>query len=245
MLRRTVTTLRATNQPFELDHVQPRSRGGSDRISNLVLSCHDCNTAKGNQTAAEFGHPQVEMQAKAPLRDATAVNATRFALVEALRILGLPIGTWSGGRTRWNRARFAVEKDHALDALCVGEIAGVDPGHGRTIKIAAQGRGRYGRTLVNASGFTRGYLMRQKRVKGFATGDLVRAEVPVHLKTRGSHQGRVAVRATGSFRVGQVDGINAKYCRLLQRADGYQITLVTRRDDPSSQKEERLFPPQV
>ena len=40
---------------FEVEHVVPQGRGGSDRVSNLVLSCHDCNQAKGNRTAAEFG----------------------------------------------------------------------------------------------------------------------------------------------------------------------------------------------
>src|SRR5262249_54584815 len=44
----------ASDGPFELDHVHPKSRGGSDRVSNLVLSCHNCNQAKGNQTASEF-----------------------------------------------------------------------------------------------------------------------------------------------------------------------------------------------
>ena len=222
----------ATNVPFELDHVLPKSRGGSDRVSNLVLSCHECNQAKGNRTAKEFGHSEVEAQAKRPLRDAAAVNATRFALVEALRALGLPIGTWSGGRTRWNRDRFNVEKEHALDALCVGTMVGVDIGRGRTVRITAQqGRGRYQRTLVTASGFPRGYLLRQKRVKGFSTGDLVQAVVPEvsrsgkPLKTAGVHLARVAVRATGSFRLGLIDGINAKYCRLLQRADGYGLSV--------------------
>jgi hypothetical protein len=38
---------------FEIDQVLPRSRGGSDRGSNLVLSCHGGNAAKGNQTAGE------------------------------------------------------------------------------------------------------------------------------------------------------------------------------------------------
>jgi hypothetical protein len=32
---------------------------------------------------------------------------------------------------------------------------------------------------------------------------------------------RVAVRASGSFTIGNADGINAKYCKLLHRADGY------------------------
>ena len=206
---------------FELDHIHPRSRGGSDRVSNLAAACHDCNAKKGNRTAAEFGHPEVEVQAKVPLRDAAAVNATRFALVEALRVFGLPIGTWTGGRTRWNRDRFAVEKAHCLDALCVGELAGVRLPAQRVLCITAQGRGFYQRTNVDDSGFPRGYLMRQKRVRGFSTGDLVRAEVPAHLKTRGVHVGRVAVRQSGSFKVGKIDGINARYCRMAQRGDGY------------------------
>ena len=206
---------------LELDHVHPRSRRGSDRVSNLAPACHDCNAKKGNRTAAEFGHPEVEVQAKVPLRDAAAVNATRLALVEALGVFGLPMGTWTGGRTRWNRERFAVEKAHCLDALCVGELAGIGLPAQRVLHITAQGRGSYQRTNVDASGFPRGYLLRQKRVRGFSTGDLIRAEVPAHLKTRGVHVGRVAVRLSGSFKVGKTDGIHARYCHLVQRGDGY------------------------
>jgi len=211
-----------TEVPFEIDHIRPRSRGGSNRISNLALACHDCNTAKGNQTAGEFGHPEVEVTARRPLRDAAAVNATRFALVEALRRMGVPVGTWTGGRTRWNRARFGIEKTHANDALCVGEIAGVTLGKLKTLRIKATGRGEHCRTNWTKEGFPRGYKMRQKQVRGFKTGDVVRAEVSAPLKTAGIHLGRVAVRASGSFRVGNVDGINARSCVLVQRADGYE-----------------------
>src|SRR6266566_1100125 len=207
--------------PFEIDHQLPRSRGGSNRVSNLVLSCHNCNLAKGDKTAAEWGHPEVESQARAPLRDAAAVNTTRYALVEALKALDLPIGSWSGGRTRWNRDRFGIKKAHCLDALCVGELTGVRLPALRTLVITAQGRGRYQRTNVDSSGFPRGYYTREKRIGGFSTGDLVRAEVPGNLKTGGMHLGRIAVRASGSFRVGKMDGINAKYCRVVQRLDGY------------------------
>ena len=62
--------------------------------------------------------------------------------------------------------------------------------------------------------------MRVKSVRGFQTGDMVRAEIAKG-KHAGIHVGRVAVRATGSFRVGNVDGINAKHCKLIHRADGY------------------------
>lgn len=211
--------------PFELDHILPRSRGGSQRIANLALCCHDCNAAKGNQTAVEFGHPEVEERAKRPLKDAAAVNATRFKLVEALRVFGLPIGTWTGGRTRWNRARFAVEKTHALDALCVGDLAGVRPGRLKTLAITATGRGEHCCTNWTREGFPRGYKMRQKQVGGFKTGDRVRAVVLAKLKTAGTHVGRVQVRKSGSFSITTrdktLDGISVRYFHLIQRADGY------------------------
>ena len=218
-----------TDTPFEVDHILPRSRGGSNRISNLCLACHTCNQAKGDQTAAEFGHPQVEVQAKRPLKDAAAVNATRFKLVEALRCFGLPIGTWTGGRTRWNRARLGVEKTHALDALCVGDLAGVRPGLLKTLAIKASGRGDHCRTNWTKHGFPRGYKMRQKQVRGFKTGDRVRAVVPAKLKTAGIHVGRVQVRKSGSFslktRDADMDGISAQYVHLIQRADGYDYAV--------------------
>ena len=101
--------------------------------------------------------------------------------------------------------------------------------------IESAGRGSHCRTNVDGSGFPRGYLTREKRIRGFSTGDLVRAVVPAPLKTAGVHTGRVAVRASGSFRVGKVDGINARYCVLLQRTDGYtysQAVVDRSRPDP-------------
>ena len=31
---------------YELDHIVPRSRGGANRVSNLVVSCHECNAKR-------------------------------------------------------------------------------------------------------------------------------------------------------------------------------------------------------
>lgn len=218
-----------TDCPFELDHILPRSRGGSNRISNLALACHDCNAAKGKQTAVEFGHPEVQERAKRPLKDAAAVNATRFKVVEALRGAGLPIATWTGGRTRWNRARFGVEKTHALDALCVGDLAGLSSSKLKTLAIKATGRGDHCRTNWTKEGFPRSYKMRQKQVGGFKTGDRARAVVPAKLKTAGIHVGRVQVRKSGSFSIKtrdkDIDGISARYFHLIQRGDGYSYAV--------------------
>jgi len=223
----------ATGVPLEIEHIVPRSRGGSDRVSNLTLACRACNQRKGNQPVEAFlkRQPallrQIQAQAQAPLRDAAAVNATRWALFAALKAQGLPVETGSGGRTKFNRSRLNLSKTHALDASCVGAVNQVHDWNRPVLAIRATGRGAYSRTSTFNNGFPRGYLIRHKRVQGFQTGDWVRAEVPKGKKA-GVHVGRVAVRQTGSFNIqaqgGTVQGISYRHCRLLQRADGYGYT---------------------
>ena len=239
----------AENVPLNIDHIQPRSRGGSDRVSNLTLACVPCNLSKGAQPIDEFLKDpsrlaRIRRQAKAPLRDAAAVNSTRWALFQALQASGFPIDTSSGGQTKWNRTRFALPKTHALDAAAVGRpdsLAGVA---GWTMPIwsaKATGRGSYSRTRANAHGFPRLHLTRTKRHHGFQTGDLVWAVVTRGQHT-GTHVGRVAVRSSGSFALtlagGKIDGINHRCCRLLQRAAGWEwaVLLPALKDRVSAQE---------
>jgi len=217
-----------TGVPLNIDHVHPRSRGGSDRVSNLVLACIPCNQAKGSRPVEEFAPKraaEILKRAKAPLRDAAAVNATRWALWRALDAR-FPTRTASGGRTKWNRTRCGLPKTHALDALAVGTLDTVTAWPLTALVIGATGRGQYQRTRTDKHGFPRLRLPRVKQFFGFATGDLVRAVVPSG-KNAGTHTGRVAVRASGSFAVRTAHGLYTarhKYFRLLQRADGYAYT---------------------
>lgn len=41
--------------PLTIDHVIPRSRGGTDTWENLVTACIPCNNRKGNRTPEEAG----------------------------------------------------------------------------------------------------------------------------------------------------------------------------------------------
>ena len=99
----------ASGVPLEIEHIVPQSRGGSSRESNLTLSCVPCNTQKGTKDIGVFlAHDperlaRILAQAKTPLRDAAAVNTTRWALYERLLALGLPVEVGSGGRTKYNR----------------------------------------------------------------------------------------------------------------------------------------------
>ncbi len=56
-----VELIRATEWPFdwtkpypEREHVIPRSRGGSNDPSNLVLACQGCNVRKGARLLSEL-----------------------------------------------------------------------------------------------------------------------------------------------------------------------------------------------
>ena len=106
----------------------------------------------------------------------------------------------SGGRTKYNRRRLGIPKSHALDAACVGPFSRLHGESRPTLVIKATGRGSYQRTLLDKHGFPRGHLMQQKQVRGFQTGDMVKAVVPTGKKA-GIHTGRVAVRKTGSFNI--------------------------------------------
>ena len=108
-----------TDIPLEIEHIVPKSRGGSDRISNLTISCHKCNQKKGNKTADEFGYPEVQEQAKKPLKGATFMSTVRWMLVNKLRELGNVVTQTYGYITKHNRIRLGLEKSHINDAFVI------------------------------------------------------------------------------------------------------------------------------
>jgi len=207
--------------PLQVEHIISTARGGSHRVSNLTLACAPCNQKKGTQTAAEFGFPHIQAQAKHPLKEAAAVNATRWGLSRTLHATGLPVETGTGGRTKYTRTRQGFPKTHWLDAACVGAST-PEALHlltAQALLIVSVGRGSRQRCRTNAHGFPRSHLSRGKRHFGFQTGDIVHATVP-RGKHAGVHVGRVTVRQRASFNLKGKD-IHVQYLRLLHRADGY------------------------
>lgn len=224
---RTCAYCKAKDVPLEVEHITPKSRGGSNRVSNLTLACRPCNIAKGNQTAQEFGHPEVQRKAKAPLKDAAALNATRWRLWRELSNAGYPLETSTGGRTKYNRTRQGLAKSHWLDAACVGAST---PERlrlltTRPLGITSVGRGTRQVVRTDKYGFPRGAAGRVKRAFGFSTGDHVRLEQP-----RGKYAGvwlgiLAGIRERGDHDIKTTCGkkITSKssHYQLTQRADGY------------------------
>ncbi len=220
----------AENTPLEIEHILAKSKVGSDKVSNLTLACHDCNQKKGNQPVEQFLSQKPDILkrilagTKAPLKDATAVNSTRWELYQRLQETGLPVYVGTGGRTKFNRVKLGIQKRHYLDAACVGVVEKLTVKTTKPLLIAAKGWGTRQMATTNKYGFPIRYRTRQKAFFGFQTGDIVRAILPTG-KFAGTHIGRLTVRATGVFEMvtikGKVSPVRAKYCQIVHRVDGY------------------------
>ena len=233
--KRTCAYCAKQDVPLQIEHIVPRAKGGSDRVSNLTLACEKCNRAKGTQDIAVFLKKKPEVlkrilaQAKAPLKDAAAVNTTRWKLFECLKGFGLPVECGSGGLTKFNRVTRTLEKAHWLDAACVGkstplvlDTCGMVP-----LRIKATGHPNRQMCSMDRYGFPRTGPKQARVVKGFCTGDIVRAVVTSGVKV-GTYVGKVAVRATGSFNITTIErtvqSISHRFCTVLHHCDGYSYS---------------------
>jgi len=229
---RTCAYCGARDIPLQVEHIQPKARGGTDRVSNLCLACEPCNNAKGKQDVKVFlsNKPESLMhilsQAKAPLKDASAVNSTRWALFNRLKALGLPVECGSGGRTKFNRVSRGLSKKHWIDAVCVGKST---PGHVKVahvvpLLITAKGHGHRRMCHTNKYGFPKQHRQRHKQYFGFQTGDMVKVTIP-RGKYAGVYVTRITVRSRGAFESrlnGRNVSFNHKHCTALHHGDGYQ-----------------------
>jgi len=43
-----------SEENLTLDHITPRSKGGSERVTNILCACHSCNQSKGHQMWSDW-----------------------------------------------------------------------------------------------------------------------------------------------------------------------------------------------
>jgi HNH endonuclease len=212
----------------EIDHVIARRNGGTNSSYNLTPACRSCNEKKSNLSLKEFGKlmnkDYSQLEPKKLPKDAAIVQSARNYMVKEITKIVSDTTTYDAWITKYNRDSLGLPKQHYYDALFVGNIANYKFLTDKVLQISAKGRGSRQMCHIDKYGFPRTSAKTSKSVKGFQTGDIVKAIV-----TRGSKQGeylgRVAVRASGYFNIQTktqiIQSIGYKFCCLLQRNDGY------------------------
>lgn len=238
---------------LEWEHMKPRSKGGSDSVKNASLACSVCNRDKGNRDLKEYLDVLKTRSPKSKkekdLNDARIkhindilengkihksnrysawVNANRRYIEKELFEIFKEVECSSGGRTKYNRTKLGLPKDHHYDALCVGTVP--EGGYknrtnGYVLHAKATGRGTRLRGQINKCGIiTVKYKKSPKRVFGFQTGDMVTADIPKG-KYKGRYTGKVMVRSSGYFDI-KVSGRRVvsshSNCKIVQNFDGYE-----------------------
>ena len=240
----------AKAERYELDHIVPRSHGGANRVSNLAVSCHDCNVEKGNSSVEEFLANRTSRLAairairRAPLAGATQMNIIVPELLRRLEAMGLPTAEYDAYTTSWTRRRLEVPETHVNDALCVGapdalsylperKTVARSTGHGdrqmlrpadRHGNPRGKGYRRYCALPRQQQGYTScaGHRSRGKHLRGIASGDLVRLSHRRH----GVLEGYAAL-TSGRVAVtheGRPVSVKVTDAILLARNHGYRVT---------------------
>ncbi len=208
---RTCAYCGKSDTPLQVEHIIPKSRGGTDRVSNLTISCHRCNQKKGNKTAEEFGHPEVQEQAKQSLKSAAFMNTIRWQLVRLLNC-----SHTYGYITKHNRIRLNLEKSHANDAFAVA--GGTDQERARPY----QGRQtrRNNRALqTNRNGFKPSIRTRKY---SFQPNDLIYLRIKSLICTvKGVFSYGKWIRVVDS--IGNIINTNIKNVELIKYGKGLQL----------------------
>ena len=212
----------------EIDHVIPRSSGGTDSIHNLIASCRACNQIKSNLTLKAFGKlggkDFSKLEPKKLPKDASIVQIAKNYTIKKIKDIIPNTISYAAWMTKYNRNELGLPKEHYYDALSVGNIQEYKFLTDKILQISAKGRGSRQMCRMDKYGFPRTSAKASKSVKGFQTGDMVKAIVPSGSKA-GEYLGRVAVRSNRCFdiqtRTKTIEGIWHKHFRIIQRGDGY------------------------
>ena len=198
----------------------PKTRGGSNRIDNLTLSCHECNQKKDTLTAEEF------IKQILPAKKATAklkqlpnekrlfkymahMNATRWSLYNTIKEKYSNVKMTYGYITKYNRIQAGLPKAHHIDAKCITGFSTVPSMKQTVIKIKMRRHNRQLHQLTFSKGHVRKAASLPTIIFGFQLYDLVLFNNHrYYIKSR---------RSSGSFDLVSVEGLkdtNRSYKKL-------------------------------
>jgi len=164
------------NLVAEVDHIIPESKGGTMAWRNLVCACQPCNQAKGTQTAAEFGHPEV--RGKIFTYPAWLQQGKTY-IKEQLKLIA-PLEIKYGWQTADKRKWLGIDKSHINDALALAVKTHnfKDKIHGFQIVARRRRQDMHSRKHKEYAGFKHWDIIKYVRRDGNSFLGTVRSFVP-------------------------------------------------------------------
>ncbi|WP_243147314.1 RNA-guided endonuclease IscB [Scytonema sp. UIC 10036] len=242
-----------TDVPLQIEHINARSKGGSDRFSNLTLSCEKCNQKKGNKPVEQFLKEQPEIlqkiksHQKKSLSDAAAVNSTRKAIFEMAQQFGLPVISGDGASTKMIRIQSGLLKAHWIDSSCVATLSIVKLRICQPLRVTCTGHGTRQVQRVNAKGFPAIASIKNNPITGkkevklvsknqkythATAGDYVICNLlkdRKHIKA-GIYRARIKTPTPKGVEVlisTRRISVDRQYVKLIHRSDGYEYSFTT------------------
>jgi 5-methylcytosine-specific restriction endonuclease McrA len=210
--------------PLQVEHIIPKARGGTDRPSNLTIACEPCNLRKGKQTAAEFGFPDVQAQARVPLKDAAHVSALKSKVIQDLQaILGEnKVSIAYGYETKYKRIQVLdLPKSHANDAVAIAcEMGEVARPLETVYQIRCVARGQYQRYKGPRS---ERKCWAPRKVRGFKLYELVKVNGAVGYIAGRREKGAFVIRDVASGKK-LAEVTPRKLLRIARPTQGWVIT---------------------
>jgi len=129
---------------LELEHVYPQSKGGTDKVSNLVVACRTCNQDKSSTTLEQWV-AKLKAHSASKLRDMRLKNIPKIRdrshfkkgfqysaltqsyknyLLEELRASYL-VSETTGAHTKYRRGVLRLSKSQINDVLAIASDGGV------------------------------------------------------------------------------------------------------------------------
>ncbi len=235
-----------TDVPLQIEHIKPKSQGGSSRFNNLTLACECCNQAKGNRPIEEFLSEQpdllkkIKAHCKKSLADAAAVNSTRNKILEVASSTGLKIQAGSGALAKLVRNKSRLPKAHWIDAACNSiDSQPVKLLTHQPLLVICKGHGNRQSRRCNAQGFPAitsikkdaltgtkivNYVKPKKVYTNAKTGDLVNVTLKKDRKyvQAGTYTARVKTPTNKGVEV-RINGyrISSNLFSFVHQSDGY------------------------
>lgn len=210
---------------LELEHVFPKSKGGTDKVSNLVPACRTCNEDKSSMTLDQWGQ-MLNLQVESKLRGARLRNIPKIrersclkkgfqysALTQSYKNYLLDelkksylVAETTGAHTKYRRGVLGLSKSQINDAIVIASDDGelnLPDGYILEKQLKKRRPAEYISPCKKGTPIVK--RRRDAEVFGFRLWDKVICEHP----KLGEVIGRITtMRQGGAFRVGSLDTPN-------------------------------------